>query len=724
MKKFLLALVVFFSVVCLAACGGNDKPKDDTTKPAVSDLNYAADTELKMAVVHNNSKTTITFDANLAGDGLTLADGKTYNKDDLKPAWQGLEDILDVKFNNVYTGATSAAAEYEAWKALGFKGVDVVVGNASSMAEDGRAGNMVDLSLYLDLMPNFSKFLKDNPIVNLSVISDTKKGSIYYAPYFDGYNDIEKYFLMRTDWVEKLLDGDGEFTATTSDTFGAICKTATYTPYMQTSGKLEIESLTADGSATQKITKNYDAEYGNIVAYMNEHATAATTGVELVNWLRGYIDTAYNGIYGNKRSHLFTGYDACWDADELVALLRCIVTNTQALTGQNENKVQGVFPRESELNRTSDLLSLVSMFGVRGYESRNDMLYFDGKNVLCDARGSEDMINAANKLNELYKEGLILQNFDMKIGGNAKIGELMYKGNQGFMIYDYCQTQCLYNEHKDIKGKIEGFNLSPVINPVAKWFDGTEGGVWMRFTESWRSVKTNGWGIPSTCTGDQLKAALKMFDYVYSKEGQILMSYGPEAWRSGKTIDYKGEQVPEMSDAALEELWNLASGNFTNYARQYIGSTLPIGYIKDQGFEFQCTTQGGKDGASKVSQAIAKGVLKHVSPEINENLFYTMVPTILPLTKANDQQLAELTMIGQSGIYSRTKGKGSNIFLDTIKFGLGSNATLTNTHIGVMPADSKAYLDIFNQKIGTTYITVERIAWQKLQTYYNENIKK
>lgn len=722
MKKFLLTLLAFFGVVSLVACGNTNKPNNDTNKPAFSDLKYAEGTKLNMAVVHNNAKTTITFDSSLAGDGLKLADGKTYNSGDLKPAWQALQDELKVNFNNVYTGATSAANEYKAWKNVNFAGVDVVVGNAADMAEDGRAGNMVDLSLYLDLMPNFKKFLKDNPIVNLSVISDTTKGSIYYAPYFDGYNDIEKYFIMRVDWVEKLLDGEGEFTATTTDKFG---KTTAYTPYMQTSGKLEVNSLTADGSTTQTITKNYDTKYGNIVDYMNKNVTADTTGVELVNMLRGYIDEAYNGIYGNNRSHLFTGYDACWDADELVALLRCIVTNTFTLTGQNENKVQGIFPRESELNRTSDLLSLVSMFGVRGYESRNDMLYFDGNNVLCDARGSEDMIKAANKLNELYKEGLILANFDKKIGDSAKIGELLYKNNQGFMIYDYCQSQCLYNDHKDIKGKIEGFNLSPVINPVAKWYDGTnENGVWMRFTESWRSVKTNGWGIPATCTGDQLKAALKMFDYVYSTDGQILMSYGPDAWRSGKTIDYKGEQVPEISDAAWDELWKLAAGNFTNYARQYIGSTLPIGYVKDQGFEYQCTTENGKTGAMKVSQAIAKGVIKHVSPEISDNLFYTMVPTVLPLTKANDAQLAEITIIGTNGVFSKTKDKGSNIFLDTIKFGLGSNAELNNTHINTMPADVAAYMGIYNDKVGVTYIKVQQNAWTKLKNYYDKNIAK
>ena len=172
--------------------------------------------------------------------------------------------------------------------------------------------------------------------------TDVETGAIHYAPYFDGFDDIEKYFIMRHDWVKKLLDGEGSFSAEISDLAGAV----EYEPYMPTSGSVTIDSLNAAGDAVIQITKNYDTTYGNIVAYMNSHITATTTGVELVNMLRGYIDVAYGGIYGTQRSDLFLGHNAAWDADELVALLRCVVTNTYGLTGQNENKVTGIFPRE------------------------------------------------------------------------------------------------------------------------------------------------------------------------------------------------------------------------------------------------------------------------------------------------------------------------------------------------------------------------------------------
>lgn len=718
MKKFkfiVFVLLVSLFTLTLVACNGD---KDKT-------LEYTEGTELKLAVAHNSKATTITFqDGDITGSGLTLADGVTYQTDDLKPVWKELEKRLNVTFNNVYAGNTSVQNEYRHWKTQNFEGVDVVVGNADEMASDGKTGQIVNLAEYLDYMPNFKRFLEENPIVYLSVISDVNTGAIYYAPYFDGYDDIEKYYLMRTDWLEKLLDGEGDFTADQSDKFGDIVGEAVYEPYMPTSGKLEIESLKADGSGTEVITKNYDTTYGNIIEYMNENVDANTTGVELVNMFRKYIDAAYNGYYGTNRSQLFAGNNACWDADELVALLRCVVTNTFALTGQNEDKVTGLFPREATLNRTSDLFSLVSLFGVRGYESRNDYLYFDAQGNLRDARADVEFAEAIDKLNQLYKEKLILQDFDTT---KDTIYKVMYQQNKGFMIYDYCQTQTLYNNDATTLAKEKNFNLAPIINPVAKWFDGTnvkngkDEGVWMRFTESWRSVKTNGWCIPTTCTGEALNAAIALFDYMYSEEGNILMSFGPDAWRSGNTIPYKGEQIPELSEAALNELWELAGGNYTNYARQYLGSTLPVGFVKNQGMEYQCTTEGGRKGAEVVSNAIAHGVLKHVSPEISDNLFYTMVPTVLPTTAEEDLLISDYAALGSSGLYSKSKER-YNIYTEVLKNGFGSKVALNNTFITTMPDSAQALVDEYKKLGGNAYIVVKQSAWVKLENYYRNNI--
>lgn len=720
MRKFkfvVFVLLVSFFAFALAACDGG---KDS--------MEYTEGTELKLAVAHNNMKTTITFEdtsilSNIQEYG-GLANGKTYSQGDLKPVWEELEKRLKVSFENVYSGQSSVKKEYDYWKSLNFDGVDVVVGNADDISEDGKLGKIVNLADYLDYMPNLKKFLEENPIVYLSLLSNLETGAFYYAPYFDGYDDIEKYYLMRTDWLEKLLDGEGAFTAAQSDKFGEICGEQVYTPYMPTSGQLQILSLKADGSGTETITKNYNTDYGNIIEYMQTHVTADTDGVELVNMFRNYIDAAYGGYYGTKRSDLFKGYNACWDADELVALLRCVVTNTYALTGQNTDKVVGIFPREKTANRTSDLFSLTSLFGARGYESRNSYLYFDGQGRLVDARGDELFVEGINKLNQLFAEKLILQNFDTM----DSIYKIMYQQNKGFMIYDYCQTQTLYNEDPTTLEKEPNFNLAPVINPVAKVYDGTnivnqkDEGVWMRFTESWRSVKTNGWCITSNCTGEALAAAIALFDYMYSPEGNILMSYGPDEWRTGETIPYKGEQIPELNQKALDELWDLAGGNYTNYARMYLGSTLPVGFIKSQGMEYQCTTEGGKKGAEIVGVAIAKGVIKHVSPDIQDNLFYTMVPTILPTEAEEDLLLSNYGALESGGIYSR-ESSGYNVYVEVIKYGFGSDVQLSNTFLTQMPKSASEMIQKHKSNLGgATYLYIMQGAWNKLYNYYQEHM--
>jgi putative aldouronate transport system substrate-binding protein len=216
---------------------------------------------------------------------------------------------------------------------------------------------------------------------------------------------------------------------------------------------------------------------------------------------------------------------------------------------------------------------------------------------------------------------------------------------------------------------------------------------------------------------------LKLFDYVYSEEGNILMSYGPQAWRSGDMITYKGKQIPELSDAALNELWTLAGGNYTNYARMYLGSTLPIGFVKNQGMEYQCTTEGGRNGAAIVSAAIAAGTIKHVSPFLDENRFYTMVPTALPTTAQQDILISSYAAIGSSGLYSK-ENKKYNIYLEIIKNGFGSGVALNNTFITTMPEDSQTLINRFKELGGQAYIVVRQSAWATLETYYQSKVKE
>ncbi len=684
--SLLMALAMIVTMLC------------STAMAETAELTYAEGTVLRMATGYNSTKTGLFFDAETAGEGVTLADGVTYHTGDLKPTWVEVQNDLKVVFENQYQG-NSATKEFDFWKER-LNEVDMVSGTASKLSEYGEAGSIVNIAQYLDMMPNFKAYLEANPIVRLSITGNTTTGAIYFSPYFDGVNDIERMPLMRTDWVQKLLDGEGEFTAEASNKLAA----AVYQPYMPTTGSVEIDVVTLDGTATEKVTKNYDAA-GNIVATMN--AAADLDGVAAVNMLRTYIDTAYNGYYGTTRSNLFIGQNAAWDADELVALLRCVVANPQTLNGTDS--VQGLFSREDNNNqRRVDMKRFAGvLFGVRGLESRQDSLWIDAEGKLRDARMEADSYAAMERLNAMAQEGLISKAFLETAEESTKT---YLENDLGFMHYDYNQTQTVYNE----TALQEGEKYMAVMVPVARWFDGTsEDGVFMRFTESWRSVKVDGWGISVAGVDgnqDKLYAALKLIDYAYSPEGMILMSYGPDAFiktnedGSYVTFSFNGQEMPVIADATFAELWEKASGNYTNYARQFLGSTLS--FAKSQAFEYQCTHEVGKEGAGYISAAIGLGTIKHPELAVTENPWYTSVPTVLPNTTVENNMINEFADLSTK--FNEAKG-GQTLFIDQIVNGYAVE--------GMSSADESAAA-VKDTMGGTQYLALKQRAWDRLTEYY------
>lgn len=697
--------------VCAQKCTCGEE--DDGVDPSKDQyLPFAKDTVLRMATGYNKANTGITFDAETAGEGITLADGKTYHTGELKPTWVEVEKRLGMKFEDKWTGAGSAEKEFVYWKDR-LNEIDMIAGNVSKLTEAGVAGSLVDLSKHLDKMPNFKAYLDANPIVRLSITSATsgdKKGAIYFSPYFDGANDIERMPLMRADWVVELLDGEEDYTNSSA----RKVVTGYYTPYMPTSGKVTVDALDREGKTTQNITKDYDKTQ-NIIAQMN--AVANLDGAAAVNMLRKYIKDMYGDVYA-KPSDLFLGYDAAWDADELVALLRCVVANKNYTAGGQTLPVKGLYCRETgNLQRKVDLFRFGgTLFGVRGLESRQDYLYFDKDGTLHDARNEEATYVAIERMNQMYKEGLIYLNVQAD-SNNKESSTTMIPEGVGFMHYDYNQTQTALNSKftEQKPGK-----YMAVMVPVARWNDGTGEKV-MRFTESWRSVKTDGWALTVAGIGNdtnKLNAALKLIDYAYSAKGQILMSYGPDAFikhdAQGNMVmfDFNGEQWPVISDETYAELQEKAGGNYTNYARFYLGSTLS--FVKSQSFEYQCTHAVGREGAAKISAAIAKGTIKH--PELavkTDNMWYTSVPTTLPTTDAENTQINGFTELSSNGKFSQSKDK-SNVLISMIAAGysvenLGSRAnTITK---------------VTNDWNVGTYLTIKSTAWTRLLAYYNDLTK-
>lgn len=688
-----LALVLACSIVACTPPDQGSSGSDNTPK-----LEYADGTVLRMATGYNSADTGIAFSAAKAGEGVTLADGQTYHTGDLKPTWAELEKKLKVEFEDKYQGK-KASDEWAYWEAkLG--DVDMVSGTANLLNAAGPAGKVVNIAQYLDKMPNFKAYLEANPIVRLSVTGNVADGAIYFSPYFDGVNDIERMPLMRADWVMELLDGEEAYANAKTRNL----KAAVYTPYMPTEGKVAVESLNAAGTATTTITKNYDEDGFNIIKKMNEAGTI--TGVEAVAMFREYIDKTYDGYYGTKRSDLFLGYNACWDADEMVALLRCAVANKNDVDG---NPISGLYSRETSSNqRQVDLFRFAgTLFGVRGLESRQDYLYVGTDGELHDARQDESTYVAMEKMNQMYKEGLIIMT------GTGKSDTYLEK-DAGLMSYDYSQTQTVYNQTK----LQEGEKYCAAMVPVAKWNDGEE--KYMRFTESWRSVKTDGWAISAEGVKDnpdKLNAALALIDYAYSEEGQILMSYGPDAFiktnpdGSYVTFNFNGKQMPVISDKTYEELWSKGSGSYTNYARWYLGSTLS--FVKSQAFEYQCTHEVGKEGAAKLSAAIALGTIKHPELALAENAWYTSVPTVLPHTNTENTTISTFTQLSSSGKFSQEK-KQYNMLLDIVVNGY----SMSNTPEVTSRATA---LSVTKGEWGAErYLEIKNSAWERLKLYYNK----
>ncbi len=706
-KAFLMLLIALLSVSTVFAGGSGEIAVKETPaetqqaeKTETAVLTFEAGTVLRMATGYNSKKTGLFYDADTVGEGLELA-GKTYHAGDLKPTWVEVQNILGVKFEDKYQG-NSATKELEYWKER-LSEVDMVSGNATGLNELGVSGSFVNIAEYLDMMPNFKAYLEENPIVRLSIIGDTSTGAIYFAPYFDGVNDIERMPLMRTDWVVKLLDGEGEFTAEKCGTLAA----AVYEPYMPTSGSVKVDAVSADGTKVIYLTKNYD-KAGNIVAKMNEAlASGSVDGVKAVNMLRKYIDEAYAGYYGTTRSNLFIGQNAAWDADELVALLRCVVANAYTLNGTDT--IQGLFSREdANTQRRVDLYRFAGvLFGVRGLESRQEFLYFDADGSLKDARQDEATYLAMERMNALAQEGLISKSY---IDSSSEKSETMLENDLGFMSYDYNQTQTILNATK----LQEGEKYMAVMVPIARWYDGTNAdGVYIRFTESWRSVKTDAWAISKAGVGNdqnKLYAALALIDLAFSERGQILMSYGPDdfiktnADGSYVTFNFNGKEMPVISDYTYEKLWELAKGNYTNFARYYLGSTLS--FVKSQAFEYQCTHEVGKEGAAKISTAIALGTIKHPELAVEDNMWYTSVPTTLPSTSVENNTLNTYTELTSK--FGTSKGKVS-ILVDQICKGY----TLDGCSSAAETA--KTVKEVWG---GEQYTMLKSLAWDRALDYY------
>lgn len=375
---------------CGGGGGGGKKPagnKQEKYTVAAADadlsgvtLNVNIGDKVQRSISYKNS--------GLLSGTIQLPDGKSYNSSALKPAWKAFSEEIGVGLNDVWQNEKNklTTAINSATSGNQLADMDIISDGCANISDN--ASKLLDLSNYLDEMPNYAAFLAANDSVRLSLTSNTTTGAMYAAPYFDGNNDIEKYQLCKTNWVKALLDNTtgGDTTTTykshgeakkdrgaTSD-WGATLTTSTaIEAFMGTTGSYTTDVLLNDGTAG-KITVNYTkaatsaksgtiasvlstagiaaytGDSGNIVDIMN-HAIntkqGEVTGDTLLKILQEYIKVAYyageesstTAFYtqsGYNLSDVFVGKAAAWDVDLYAALGRVLVTNPALLkSGKN-----------------------------------------------------------------------------------------------------------------------------------------------------------------------------------------------------------------------------------------------------------------------------------------------------------------------------------------------------------------------------------------------------
>ncbi len=673
MRKFLLLMVVCAFVFGLAACGGKKDNTEETTTTTEgtetttttegtaitteSGIDYDSEVTVNVAINYTSGGNLMSISYQKDSAYVSL-DGNTYTQGDLLPVWAEIGEKLNINFVDQATSSDDGTdAQFTRLQTEGFAGVDIVNGTGADIGTEGVNGNFVDIGKYLDVMPHLNAFLEANPAVKVSMTAADE--GIYFTPYFDGFGEQELMFLARIDWIEDILDVENPSFDT--DT-GVTIPTALTERQVSTPIDVDIEVANEDGT-TRTVNKAYTSNILDVLA-----AISNPTGEKLANAFRTHIDDTYGDQGYDKLSDVFAGTDACYDTDELLALMYVVKANPKYLTRQHTDGVKDAievfFPREARGSRIRNLIRATEMFGNRGVVSRHEYLYFDEDGLIQDVRYEDSFIDNINTLSHVYQDGLIVQNPEE---GETNWRATLLNSATGFMSYDYNASSTSSGMMETGTSIDADFKYQAILPPVVDWLGDGE---YFHFSESVRSVKKEAWGIPIHVESNETKLyrILKLIDelYDYSSVDSIgtIHLYGPDGWTDG-TMQYGSDTVYVLSDEAKSEMNDLAGGNHINYLRQYVGATMPIGHIRSLGLEYQVLSEHGQAGIERLNTAITAGTFKLAGQVDSTNPWYQLSPTFYPVTKADQDMITAAATF-------RTLYQDNN-YITLVKYGFSGN---------------------------------------------------
>lgn len=692
MKKKTLALfgAVAFAGIALASC--NKKPQDNNgeeeaegrvhvadayytgTDNSSGEVTWAPKTLSECASAYTTSgsinawitysKTYGTTYNNVLGEGKSTTnpiDGITYAAGNTLPAWKAFAEKLN--FTAITQGSSYGATIDDAQSYKDFKAAkqsdgtykdknndvaDVFYNTTPNLNELGDQNELVDLTSYLSSgkMPAFKKFLDDNPEIRTEL---THNGKIFYTPYLDGYQAIERNFVMDTTQVEKLLDdalptGTGLLAAGKDGADKGLKSEPKAEQFIGEDGynyDSDMQIAIVNPSNNQKVTVTVK-KTDNILKLQNESLKNGCTGADLITQFKTYAQAAYGDIitqyYGGKISKMFTSVGACYNADDLVALLRIFKANPDVLYGSADvyDEVVPVFPRGQANNRVENILNFgATLYGVQGRGSEYDHLFFGADGKIHDFDTQQASYDMLDKLSALYSEGLIQANFWAGSGGSDGINNFFIKKNAGkstfgLMEYDYIATQAASNDLKDGVGtastsrktSASGFNfadvqvrgvtaiLSPLTYVSSKSYsydqklDNNTGKELVRYYEENRAVKTTSWAIPKS--SDNIDTAIALMDFMFTKEGWEIQNFGPEGyWEYGTVL---GEANTPILNQQILNHFSSSGIDFWNYCRGFLGTTQGIGHYRPTTLDYQATNYYARGGYDNLVVASKVGV--------------------------------------------------------------------------------------------------------------------